>query len=503
MSDESSDSADSAADQRRPDLPAAPAVFRDRIVGEGWEDPEQLLANPANFRIHPKAQEDALESVLTAVGWVQRVIVNQRTGFVVDGHLRVALAIKRSEPKVPCCYVDLSPEEEATILATFDPLSAMAGTDRDKLSELLNSIKTDDQQLVTFLADIRTRERIVDTPVAGRSDPDAAPEKRSATTIRRGDLFQLGAHRLLCGDCTVPADVSRVMSGEQAVLMNTDPPYGVKLDLSQNHAASNAAKGVTTQYREFEAIENDDLSGADLQAFLEAVIRVGVPHLSPNAAYYLWHPMLTQGTFFAAAAAADILIHRQIIWVKPHFVFGRGDYHWKHELCFYGWRTGNRPEFYGPRNQDTVWVLDEGGGSIRKDQGHPSQKPVELFRRPILNHTQTDDIVYEPFAGSGSQFIAAQELGRRCYGIEIDPGYCQVIIDRWEAFTGERAALIEAGADAPAQAASPDATEPPAEPPATASAAPRVSRARKSAAPVRQPGNKSGKKKPLLRTKKR
>lgn len=150
--------------------------------------------------------------------------------------------------------------------------------------------------------------------------------------------------------------------------------------------------------------------------------------------------MLTQGTFFAAAAAAaDILIHRQIIWKKPGFVLTRsGMYHWAHELCFFGWRRGHQPPWYGPKNQTSVWELGRDADAGQ----HPTQKPVALFLPPITNHTLEGEAVYEPFAGSGSQFIAAEQTSRRCVGLEIEPRYCQVVIDRWEAFTGQTAVKV-------------------------------------------------------------
>jgi len=152
--------------------------------------------------------------------------------------------------------------------------------------------------------------------------------------------------------------------------------------------------------------------------------------------------MLTQGTFFAAAAAAaaDILIHRQIIWVKPSLVFGRGDYHWQHELCFYGWVRGFRPPFYGARNQTTLWSV---GRETSKD--HPTAKPVDLWRQPIDNHTMMGEIMYEPFSGSGSQIIAAETAGSRCYAMELSPQYVDVAVRRWQSFTGKQATLESTG----------------------------------------------------------
>jgi DNA modification methylase len=212
--------------------------------------------------------------------------------------------------------------------------------------------------------------------------------------------------------------VAKLMNGEKAILCNTDPPYGIDfVQLSKS-------KG---QSKNYDNIENDNFKDAEFQHFLEKAIKASLPYLHKKTAFYFWHPMLTQGYFAAAAAAAaaDILISRQIIWVKPSLVFGRGDYHWKHELCFYGWIKGFKPDFYGERNQTTIWEAGR-----ENDKIHPTQKPLKLFEIPILNHTKPHEIVYEPFSGSGSQMVAAHQLNRKCYGMELDPKYCQVIVDR-------------------------------------------------------------------------
>ena len=250
---------------------------------------------------------------------------------------------------------------------------------------------------------------------------DKAEELNKKWKVKKGDLWRLGEHKIICGDCTVVTDVERLMGKEKAVLMNTDPPYGVNYgDLVKSR--ENKSK--------YEDIKNDDLTAEKLQAFLESCIKTAVPFLIENPAFYLWHPMLTQGTFFAAAA--DILIHRQIIWVKPSLILGRGDYHWRHELCFYGWYKGHRPAWYAGRDQDTVWEVGKENDNI-----HPTQKPLELFVRPIKNHSKEGEIIYEPFSGSGSQIIAAENTKRKCYAVEIEPNYVAVALQRWADLTNK------------------------------------------------------------------
>jgi len=262
---------------------------------------------------------------------------------------------------------------------------------------------------------------------------DKAAELQEKWGTALGQLWQLGEHRLICGDCTDEGVVKRVVGNDKAKLFATDPPYGAN--------AGNI--GYTAQRDDIEAITKDDLEGVEMQAFLEAAFAACIPSLEQNCAWYLWHPMLTQGYFAAAAAAAaaDLIIHRQIIWVKDQFIFGRGDYHWRHELCFYGWRKGNRPDWNEGRNQDTVWLVPYDGK--RSEIGHPTAKPIELFAKPIRNHTKANDICLEPFCGSGSQIIACQNLSRQCRAVEISPGYVAVTLERFHQHSGIMPELIQ------------------------------------------------------------
>ena len=195
-----------------------------RIVGHGEEPPDQLLAHPSNWRIHPQVQQQALASVLGEVGIVQSVVVSRTTGRLLDGHLRAELAIAAGQPTIPVVYVELSEEEERIVLASLDPIGAMAAADREKLSELLSGIENDN--LSGLLEDIaRANHLALDFARMGLTDPDEAPEPPEEPVSKPGDLYLLGNHRLLCGDATSAEDLTRLMAGERATLMVTDPPY--------------------------------------------------------------------------------------------------------------------------------------------------------------------------------------------------------------------------------------------------------------------------------------
>lgn len=413
-------------------------ALRNRIVGSGEEAPDQLLANPANWRVHPREQQAALEGALKEVGWVQQVMVNRRTGYVVDGHARIALAISRGEATVPVLYVDLDPAEEALVLATLDPIAAMAGQDEAKLQELLADISVDDAGLLALLEDLSPLE-----PKAGLTDPDDAPPLGDGTNVKRGDVFALGGHRLMCGDAAGGEDLARLMSGELAAVLVTDPPYGVAYRDTGAGAwgpEKLAKKKAGTLKPRFEAIADDDLSGDQLTTFWTGFLRECLAHMARGATAYCCFASLRAPEVFAAYAAAGLEPRAELVWVKSRPGFNFAHYKHQHEPILYAAQKGQPAAWYGDRTQtSTLQVASESG----RDYQHPTQKPVELMGVPIRNSTRRGEIVLEPFSGSGSTLIAAEQLDRRCFAMDIDPRYVAVAIARWEQFTGRTAERLD------------------------------------------------------------
>jgi DNA modification methylase len=409
-------------------------VWRNRIVGHAEVRPAELVPNPRNWRTHPPEQQRALAGALTEVGWVTEVIVNRTTGNVVDGHLRIELALSRDEATVPVTYIDLSDDEERVVLASLDPIGALADAEATALAELLAGLDPADVDLRAFLEQLN-REAGIDTIRAGLLDPDDVPDVPDEPSVKTGDLYALGDHRLLCGDATTTADVRRLLGEDDLVdLIWTDPPYGVayqtKLSTEEAVARHRRTDGLE--------ISNDALTPDATRALVTAVLR-GAP-LKAGGAFYVASPSGDMETVFRLALEdAGLQLRQQLVWVKDVFVMGRQDYHWRHESVLYGWRDGAAHTFHGGRTQDTVWEIPR----PRRSEAHPTMKPVELVARALGFSSNPGDLVYEPFAGSGSTIIAAEQTGRRCVALEIDPRYAQVTIERWEAFTGRTAVKVD------------------------------------------------------------
>lgn len=408
-------------------------AVKNRIVGSGTEKLDNILFNPRNWRIHPLNQQSALNGVLDEVGWVQEVIVNQRTGNLVDGHLRCQLAARKGETEIPVKYVDLSEDEEALVLATLDPIAGLATTDKAKLDDLFKDIQTENADVSKMLDDIAEKERLE----YGKKDIDAEPQIDKAEELRvkwgveSGQMWKLGEHRIICGDCTDKAVVDRVMGGEKARLVWTDPPYGV------NYGAK--LEDTNPMGYRVRVIENDDLSPVELEEFIKNALKNCAEMSLPGASVYVACPAGTLlPTLIASFVGSGFTFHWGLIWLKDQLVLGRGDYHFKHENILYGWKDDGAHYFTDDRKQTSVFEYPR----PKSSEEHPTMKPVELVVHMIGNSSQANDIVLEPFCGSGSTLLACERLSRKCRAIEISPAYVAVSIQRWVDATGGTPELI-------------------------------------------------------------
>lgn len=402
---------------------------------------ERFRPYERNPRKNDKAV-DQMRASLREFGFAVPVLARS-TGDVCDGHLRLkAAAVEKQWPSgdvaaIPVVLCDGWTEAQMKAFRLMANRSVTwADWDMEALAMEFGELKAMDFDL--SLTGFDTREIDQFTLAVNPAEDDVPPVPEVPVT-RTGDLWLLGDHRLLCGDSTKAEDVGLLMDGKRSGLMNTDPPYGV------GYANDERPNPGVAKPR----VAKDELHNAALQEFLESAFRLAVNGaLLPHAAWYLWHAHLTQGFFAAAAAAAaaHVILHRQIIWVKPVLLLGRGQYHWKHEPCFMGWVEGNMPVDYAERTETTVWEVGSVSQAERKEFNHSTPKPVELFRRPIMKHLAPGEIAYDPFAGTGPQFIAAELTGRRCFGLEIEPAYCDCIVTRWQNLTGKQATLEGSGA---------------------------------------------------------
>lgn len=416
-----------------PDSPStatrASHMIRDRIKELRRVPARDLIPNQKNWRKHPKEQRAALRGVLNEIGFVGACLARELPDGsleLIDGHLRTETA---GDAEIPVLIVDLDDAEAAKVLATLDPIAAMAEADAELLGSLMEDFEVEDDDLRTMLDDLASESGIKPDPA--EIVEDEAPEPPAVPITKPGDLWILGNHRLLCGDSTKAEDVQRLMGGEQGVLMSTDPPYGVDF----------AGAKYNPRAKEWEGIANDKLQGSDLESFIAAMLAAWIPVMDERSSFYFWTAAMQEGAAAAAAVrAAGLHIQSQIIWNKNALVLGQADYQWKHENCWYAFWKGKRHRWYGGRKQTTVWEVKKVAQSAYV---HPMQKPVELYAIPIENHTKKKEVVVEPFAGSGSQFMAAEQLDRRCFGIELSPAFCDVIVTRWEKLTGRKAELAK------------------------------------------------------------
>lgn len=367
------------------------------------------------------------------------IVVREETGEILKGNHTWHALKEEGAGKVAIVRRSEPDDDEAMRLAIGDNhASDLSEWDVPELHGVLAEMPDlqgtgFDAPALEALATEAARLSVGDQPIPA----PPTPEPPKCPTTRLGDVIQLGAHRLMCGDCTKPDDMAALMGGELAGIVFTDPPYGVSYR-DRGHGSEKERlkeKGVRIVHR-FEAIEGDDLAGDQLLAFLVDAFSTVAQHATKKAALYTCHASRTASIFEEALGEAGYQIRAQIIWVKSRPAFNMGQYKYRHEPIFYAFRTGSAPTWLGDHTQSTVWEVPS---EIGRDYEHPTQKPPALAVPAILNSSSASDIVLDPFAGSGSTLIAADHLSRRCNAMELHPGYCDVIVQRWEELTGEKA----------------------------------------------------------------
>ena len=387
---------------------------------------KELKAHPKNPNTHSKEQIDRLAKILEFQGWRYPVKVSKLSGFVTSGHGRIEAAKRNGWKEVPVNYQDYeNSDQEYADIVSDNAIAEWSDLDL----KLINQDFTDLGP--GFDIDLLGIKDFVLEPIEKlepQSDEDSIPDKVEPIT-KLGDIYQLGRHRLMCGDSTSIDAVEKLMKGEKPVLMVTDPPYGVNLDQSwRDKALGDKALGKGNS----NLVSNDQRADwYDVWVICNADIA------------YVWHASSFSDVVMDSLKRAGFDVRQQIIWNKSVMIMGRGAYHWKHEPCWYAVRKGCDANWLGDRKQVTVWDAAPPthimGGSKEDKTPHPTQKPILVYEIPIENHTTPGDLLYEPFSGSGSAFIAAEKHSRRVYGMELDPKYCDVIVARWEKYTGKKA----------------------------------------------------------------
>ncbi len=422
----------------------------------------ELAAAPYNPRVITDAALAGLAHSIATFGCVEPIVVNIRGGGrrIVGGHQRLAALQQLGVTQALCVTVDCSEADEKLLnLVLNNPhLQGAFIKDLDAYINTLRAELADPALLAGLRIDALYAGLAKPSEKAGRVPDDDVPPKPRQAVTKPGDLWRLGEQRLLCGDSTDGDDVARLMGQEKAKLFATDPPYGV--DYTGKDRPKSGGKDWSEEY--------DETPIADLERFLVQVYTIGLKVADPRAALYLWHADKRRATIERVAQSLGLIVHQQIIWVKPCMVFGYSFYAWRHEPCVLMWRQGHKPEIgvdqrrltnaattvwpvgfqrsgdpTTPEYYGDVWSLDY-DGKRRRSGPHPTIKPVEVFAIPMRIHTQPGDLCYEPFSGSGTQIIAAEKLGRRCYAIEKQPVFVDVAVARWQQWTGKRAVREEA-----------------------------------------------------------
>lgn len=379
--------------------------------------------NPAEYnpRVITKEEFDGLVESLKTFGQLENLIVNKDM-TLISGHQRVNAMKQLGIAEATCAVVDLNKRLEKKLNVLMNSQAISGKYDDIKLAEILEELKLDDDYESLRLDKLEPLDLS-----SVEIEEDEAPEVSSEPPISKlGEIYKLGRHRVMCGDSTDKEQVNQLMDEQRAVLCIADPPYGVSVN--ETNWIPSQKRGPAFDHR----LANDELRGDNLTGFITAAFGVAIGVCTPDACYYSWSAPLEAGTdMLKGIIAAGIHVQGQIIWVKPNLSLGQADYQWRHEICWYGYRkvSGVKHRWLGGRKNTTVWEAGR-----ERDGSHPTMKPLAIYEQPINNHTKENEIVYDPFLGSGPTLIACEQTDRTCYGIELDPKYVDVIRKRYWKF---------------------------------------------------------------------
>jgi DNA modification methylase len=386
-----------------------------------------LIPYIANSRTHSDAQVAQIAASIKEFGWTNPILVSGDDS-IIAGHGRLMAARKLGMEEVPVIVLDhLSKSQQRALVIADNQLALNAGWNMDMLKAEIEDLQLDDFDLSILGFDDKFLDGLLEPePTAGLTDEDAVPEVPETPKTVLGDVWVLGNHRLMCGDSTSIDALQKLTEGNLVDMWLTDPPYNV------------AYEGGT---KEKLTIQNDSMGDNDFRQFLRDAYVAADAVMKAGAVFYIWHADSEGYNFRGAAKDAGWQVRQCLVWKKSSLVMGRQDYHWQHEPCLYGWKEGAAHLWATDRKQTTILEFNKPS----RNGEHPTMKPVELFEYQMLNNTKGADLVLDSFGGSGTTIIAAEKHGRYGRLMELDPKYCDVIIKRWQDFTGKQAVHAETG----------------------------------------------------------
>ena len=384
----------------------------------------ELIPYVNNSRTHSDEQVAQIAASIKEFGWTNPILVDGSNG-IIAGHGRLLAARKLGYKEVPTIELsDLTETQKKAYIIADNRLALNAGWDNEMLTIELNDLLADGFALEILGFNTKELDALLEPEVVeGLTDEDAVPDVPDEPTTKLGDIYQLGNHRLMCGDSTSIDAVDKLMNGQKADMVFTDPPYGVDYD-----------GGHATDKRRTK-LENDDKT-----LMYAGALPIAYMASKDGAALYLWFADRFAKDVLVALDECNFQVRTWIIWNKNLAQFGAigAQYKPKHEPCIYAFKKGKAPFWNGPNNEVTVWDVKRHS----KNQFHPTQKPVELPVRAMENNSKGGDTVLDLFGGSGSTLIACEKINRHARLMELDPKYCDVIVKRWEDFTGKKAILL-------------------------------------------------------------